>query len=821
MTQELKPYPFQRKDIDKVWNKFGGRALKAWEMGLGKSPATLWGWRWNCDHPGPLVIVCPAYLKLNWEREVQTFLKMRAVVLDGETPPLYPPRGKVYIINYDILSPKRRKRGRGGPVRPWWKVLRQLRPSCVVVDESQYLKEMRTKRTKDVRKLQRGVPHFLALSGTGCIENCPAELFPVLNMIRPKRFATFYPFGVRYCLAPDAPVLMGDFTEKPIREVKMGDYVMGWSSEGKKQRRLVRAKVLDIVVKKAPLQRVVLETGKELICTPDHKWATGSSQVPYRIAVAHREGVVGRGGGSTVMEVFRGIQPQFLTTHPDYRAGYIQGAFRGDGHCVLMSKTHHHPFKSFTKEYAPKHRTGIACKDKPVLKRLSKYLKSMGVDCPYFRRRDGLWTLRNCNNIRMYRLLTETTTEKNTDEWWAGFLAGIYDTDGSYRTICQCQEVNPDTYRMIATGLNRFKFDYDSRPDSIIILGGRQEMIRFWSVASPSLFRKLDKYIMSKGGKLGTGGGVASGRRGIRVMKIHPLPGIHTTYTLTTETGNYIAYGHGSKNCQPRKTPWGMEYKGATNTKELNRLLKSVCMVRRQAADVLKDLPKLRSDLVTVGLTNRKEYDKAEKDLIGWLLKWNPKKAKKAANAERLVRWAYLRKCIADGKYAAVVEWVTDFLATGKKLLLFGFHTEFLVKIQKAFKNSILVTGKTPPKQRDHLFHRFNSDPAVRLMVGNIDAAGTGWSCRATSTVAFCELVWNPAKHRQAAKRVHGINRGVKGEPARTVYLIAHGTVEEQMAAGLQRKQGIQDQVLDGKKAGGDMDLRTMLEQKLLRKVGR
>lgn len=471
--KELKPYRFQRKDIDRVWNRFRGRALMAWEMGLGKSPATLWGWHWNNDHPGPLVIVCPAYLKLNWEREVKLFLKMRAVVLDGETPPMYPPRGRVYIINYDILTPKKRKRGRRrvGPRLTWVKVLRRLRPSCIVVDESQYLKEMATKRTKDVRTLQKGTPHFLALSGTGCIENCPAELFPVLNMIQPKRFATFYPFGTRYC--------------------------------------------------------------------------------------------------------------------------------------------------------------------------------------------------------------------------------------------------------------------------------------------------------------------------------------------------------------QPRKTPWGTQYKGATNTKELNKLLKATVMVRRQAADVLKDLPPLRSDIVTVPLTNRKEYDQAEKDLIRWLMKWSPKAAKRAANAERLVKWAYLRKCIAEGKFEAVKEWVADFLATGKKLLLFGFHTAFLAKIHDAFKGSLLVTGKTPPKQRDHLFHRFNSDPAVKLMVGNIDAAGTGWSCRATSTVAFCELVWNPAKHRQAAKRVHGINRGVKGEPARTVYLITHDTVEEMMAAGLQRKQKIQDQVLDGRKASGDMDLMSMLEKKLLRKVGR
>jgi SWI/SNF-related matrix-associated actin-dependent regulator 1 of chromatin subfamily A len=243
-------------------------------------------------------------------------------------------------------------------------------------------------------------------------------------------------------------------------------------------------------------------------------------------------------------------------------------------------------------------------------------------------------------------------------------------------------------------------------------------------------------------------------------------------------------------------------------------------MVRRLAKDVLKELPELSSHVVEVGLSNRKEYDEAERDLIKWLAKTNARKAKRAANAEQLVKWAYLRRCLADGKVRAVADWVRDFLDSGHKLLVFGFHTSLLEALCKEFKKdgAVLVTGKVPAKTRSQLFARFNDDPKCRVLFGNIDAGGTGWSCRATSTVAFCELMWNPAKHRQAMKRVHGLNRGVPGDPARAVFLTARNTIEQPMGAALQKKQAVQDAVLDGKKAAADMDLRDMMERFLMKK---
>src|SRR6202022_1021472 len=132
--------------------------------------------------------------------------------------------------------------------------------------------------------------------------------------------------------------------------------------------------------------------------------------------------------------------------------------------------------------------------------------------------------------------------------WWAGFLGGMYDAEGSGNTISQYEKVNRVNRILIKRALHRFHFRFSTFRKSFAMLGGRISLLRFWNIAAPTLRRKLIKYVLSAGGKFNAGG-VGKGTPPSYVVKIEPLPGIHTTYTLTTETGNYIAYGHGSKNC--------------------------------------------------------------------------------------------------------------------------------------------------------------------------------------------------------------------------------------------------------------------------------
>ncbi|MDR2116296.1 MAG: hypothetical protein LBP87_07940 [Planctomycetaceae bacterium] len=71
----------------------------------------------------PAVVVCPASLKLNWQREFMTHFGKRAEVLSGgKSETLRKAGNRIYIINYDILS-------------KWEKRIIELQPTIIVADE--------------------------------------------------------------------------------------------------------------------------------------------------------------------------------------------------------------------------------------------------------------------------------------------------------------------------------------------------------------------------------------------------------------------------------------------------------------------------------------------------------------------------------------------------------------------------------------------------------------------------------------------------------------------------------------------------------------
>lgn len=183
--KRTKPHTYQRRGAALI-EIFEGRALLADEMGLGKSlQALLWAYR--NPHVRPIVIVCPATIKINWQRECSMHFGLRAEVLEGRR---IPDRGlrtsqQILIINYDILE-------------AWLPTLRSMKPQLIIVDECHYIGNRSAKRTKAVRKLCRKAPHVVFLSGTP-LTNRPAELYPSINIIRPDLYPAFFPFAQRYC----------------------------------------------------------------------------------------------------------------------------------------------------------------------------------------------------------------------------------------------------------------------------------------------------------------------------------------------------------------------------------------------------------------------------------------------------------------------------------------------------------------------------------------------------------------------------------------------------------------------------------------------
>jgi SWI/SNF-related matrix-associated actin-dependent regulator 1 of chromatin subfamily A len=145
------------------------RAFLADEQGLGKTVEALAAL--EADGAWPAIVVCPASLKLNWERETRRWLPHRSVaVVEGRSG--VPRDADLVILNYEIVAAHR-------------ETLARRRPRALVVDESHYCKNPRAKRTQAVRRLAAAVASDglrLALTGTP-VMNHAEELIAQLRVI--------------------------------------------------------------------------------------------------------------------------------------------------------------------------------------------------------------------------------------------------------------------------------------------------------------------------------------------------------------------------------------------------------------------------------------------------------------------------------------------------------------------------------------------------------------------------------------------------------------------------------------------------------------
>jgi SWI/SNF-related matrix-associated actin-dependent regulator 1 of chromatin subfamily A len=222
-------------------------------------------------------------------------------------------------------------------------------------------------------------------------------------------------------------------------------------------------------------------------------------------------------------------------------------------------------------------------------------------------------------------------------------------------------------------------------------------------------------------------------------------------------------------------------------------------MVRRKKAEVLPDLPEKLYSYIPMELENAKEYFEVEEDFIRYLRKEKGSEAaEKAGKAEHLTRIETLKQLSIKGKMKASIQWIRDFLGeNGNKLVVFAVHKTTIDALMKEFKDeAVKVDGSVSAVKRDEAVTAFQEDPKVKLFVGNIQAAGTGLTLTAASSVAFLELPWTPGELKQAEDRCHRIGQK---NTVNVYYLLADETIEVAIAELLDEKRKVLEAVLDGK----------------------
>lgn len=183
--------PFQRDGVNFAVSR-EGRLLLADDMGLGKTVqaiciAAYYRSEW------PLLVVAPSSVRFTWAEAFRRWLpSVRAdsinVVVTGRDSLR---SGLVNIISYDLLN----KMDKQQPSSPF---------SVIIMDESHFLKNMKTARCRAALPLLKTAKRVILLSGTPAMSR-PAELYTQILAVRPSLFPRFHDFGTRYCDARQLP----------------------------------------------------------------------------------------------------------------------------------------------------------------------------------------------------------------------------------------------------------------------------------------------------------------------------------------------------------------------------------------------------------------------------------------------------------------------------------------------------------------------------------------------------------------------------------------------------------------------------------------
>lgn len=274
------------------------------------------------------------------------------------------------------------------------------------------------------------------------------------------------------------------------------------------------------------------------------------------------------------------------------------------------------------------------------------------------------------------------------------------------------------------------------------------------------------------------------------------------------------------------------------NLGELNRRLRATCYLRRTKDEVLPELPAKQRAVVPVALDNRREYPRALRDVVRFLgeaaandqrriaegierhkartgeepdaeavgriqTRVRASAEARAERARQLVEIEALKRTAARGKLPAVAHWVADFLESGEKLVLFGWHREIVDTLAEKF-GAPKITGDTTTASRQGAVHQFQHDPATRLLVCNVRAGGVGLTFTAASHVAFCELGWTPAEHDQAEDRCHRIGQT---DSVNAWYVLAEHTIDTHIHALIEKKRATIDAATEGLTEAADADV--------------
>ncbi len=179
------PLDHQKEAVEKLAGS--RRFILADDMGLGKTTATIIA----ALETGAkkILIICPASLKINWQREIENYTDRPVYIAEGKK---FSTESDFVIVNYDILKNFHDMEKKDTSL------LNQSEFELVILDEAHMISNPQAQRTKIINHFVKDIKRVWLLTGTPMTSR-PMNYYNLLNIIESPVAQNWMAYAIRYC----------------------------------------------------------------------------------------------------------------------------------------------------------------------------------------------------------------------------------------------------------------------------------------------------------------------------------------------------------------------------------------------------------------------------------------------------------------------------------------------------------------------------------------------------------------------------------------------------------------------------------------------
>ena len=179
------PLEHQKVAIEKLVGS--KKFILADDMGLGKTTAAIIASLET--NVKKILIICPASLKLNWEREIRNYSDRSVYICEGKN---FSTEHDIVIVNYDIVKNfYDLKDKENSPIT-------KGNFDLIIMDEAHYVANPQSLRTKLINSFVKSSEYLWLLTGTP-MTNRPINYYNLLNLIESPVAQNWMAYVIRYC----------------------------------------------------------------------------------------------------------------------------------------------------------------------------------------------------------------------------------------------------------------------------------------------------------------------------------------------------------------------------------------------------------------------------------------------------------------------------------------------------------------------------------------------------------------------------------------------------------------------------------------------